>query len=63
MVHNQSVRKKDTEIKSYNNAQIFFSDWENLKHGKPEGSILWPLLPTVYINGLDTRIIIPYENQ
>jgi hypothetical protein len=40
MVHNQSVRKKDTEIKSYNNAQIFFSDWENLKHGKPEGSIL-----------------------
>jgi len=44
------------EVKSSNTALIFVSDWGKLKHGVPQGLILWSLLFIIYINNLPLRI-------
>jgi hypothetical protein len=54
-------RKEKGEIKSPNAAQNIFSDWGILKPGAPQGSILWSLALTIYIN--DLPLIINFLSE
>jgi hypothetical protein len=40
------------QIKSSNNTQKFYSNWEMKKHGVPHGSFLVPLLFISHVNDL-----------
>jgi hypothetical protein len=47
--------KQKIEVTSPNSTQIFFSDWDTLKHGVPEGLIPGPLLFILHTNNLTLK--------
>jgi hypothetical protein len=51
-------RRQKVEVKSFSTVQNFFSDWNTLKHGGPQVSVLGPLLfiIIVYISDIPLSI-------